>query len=64
MRKPSKNPAPCYQCPDRVPACHDRCRRYQEWKAERERVREAQAKKNNQDVIGYERERYYKLKKG
>ena len=31
---------PCIKsCPDRHPGCHDNCSRYQEWKAERDRLK-------------------------
>ena len=32
--------APCKGCPDRYPACHDHCERYQAFHAERVRIRE------------------------
>ena len=28
------NPAPCKDCPNRHPACHDQCEKYLAWKAE------------------------------
>ena len=31
---------PCKECSDRHTACHDHCERYQEFKAELDRVRE------------------------
>ena len=33
--------APCKGCADRYSGCHDRCGGYQEWKKEREEIREA-----------------------
>lgn len=28
------NPAPCKDCPNRHPACHDQCEKYLAWKVE------------------------------
>ena len=36
--------APCRGCPDRYPACHDHCQKYQQWLAEF-RVRTAERRK-------------------
>ena len=33
--------SPCYGCPDRAVGCHDRCERYQAYRAEMERVYQA-----------------------
>ncbi len=33
--------APCKDCPDRAPVCHDSCERYQAYRAERDRISEA-----------------------
>lgn len=30
---------PCKDCPDRVPACHDKCERYAEFKSEQEQIK-------------------------
>lgn len=36
--------APCRDCKDRHPACHDNCKRYATFKAEIEKVRSAKEK--------------------
>lgn len=33
--------SPCYKCLDRAMGCHDRCERYQAYRAEMERVYQA-----------------------
>ena len=33
---------PCKGCEERHTACHDRCSRYKAWKAEAEKIKEAQ----------------------
>ena len=39
---PIRDENPCYKCqkPERHSACHDKCERHAEWKAEIERVNE------------------------
>lgn len=55
--------APCLNCPDRYPACHDHCDRYGEWKEIHERIREAAREQDQGDIVNYERDRHRKLKK-
>jgi hypothetical protein len=38
--------APCKDCPDRHPACHDHCGKYQAFHLERVRIHEAQARES------------------
>ena len=37
---------PCKECPDRHPACHDRCDRYKEFAAERAKSNKYNQEKN------------------
>lgn len=48
-----RNRPPCGSCPDRNPACSDRCRKpeYLGWKAEKEKI--ARAKTKGRDVDTY-----------
>lgn len=34
----TRNNSPCLDCPDRVPACSDRCERYKAWADEIHRI--------------------------
>ncbi len=34
--------APCKDCTNRTPGCHDRCYDYKAWKAEQEKIRQAE----------------------
>lgn len=45
-----KKIAPCKDCADRYPGCHDRCSGYQSWKAENDLALEEQAAQN--EIIG------------
>lgn len=40
---PGRIAAPCYQCPDRHPACHGSCDRYKGWKDERQNQHKTRA---------------------
>lgn len=44
-------PFPCKNCPDRYPACHEKCEKYQKVKVARDERREAIRKENT--AIGY-----------
>lgn len=43
-------PFPCKNCPDRYPACHDKCEKYQKVKVARDEKREAIWKDKQNDV--------------
>lgn len=51
----SREIAPCKDCPDRIPGCHDSCDRYKEWKSQLEKLNEARRE--------YDRSRYNKYKR-
>lgn len=36
--------SPCKDCPDRARACHDVCDKYKEFRAELDKIKDAQAK--------------------
>lgn len=45
---------PCKDCPDRVPACHDKCAKYIEWRdGIREEKRKAQEDKEERREIEF-----------
>lgn len=46
--------APCKNCPDRYPACHDKCQKYQTWLAEyrkEEAVKKEWKKQKHEDSM-------------
>ena len=43
---------PCKDCPDRVPACHDRCPVYKEWKSEHDKERESLRDSARVEIFG------------
>lgn len=63
MKNKKRTLTPCLDCPDRFPACHDHCERYQLWKEDHERKRAEARKQENQEIVGYEMDRARKLKK-
>lgn len=42
---------PCYQCPERENLCHQECERYNEFRAEREKIYE-ERKRQSVDLPG------------
>lgn len=54
---------PCLDCPDRYPACHDHCERYQQWKENHEQKRAAARAQDEHEIINYEVQRSKRLKK-
>lgn len=55
--------APCLDCKDWYPACHDYCDRYQLWKADHERKRAAARNQGEHEIVSYEVERSKRLKR-
>ena len=47
---------PCKDCGERHTACHDRCTRYKAWKAEAERIKEAERKYKEETYKDYEQQ--------
>ena len=43
---PIRDIPPCKDCQDRYILCHDKCKRYADWKSEIERVKEEKRKYN------------------
>jgi hypothetical protein len=41
--------APCFNCPDRCTGCHDTCEKYQAYKAHRQSISDARARRNYLD---------------
>ena len=48
--------SPCTDCGERHTACHDRCPRYKAWKAEAERIKEAERKYKEETYKDYEQQ--------
>lgn len=40
----NNNKCPCYGCTDRSITCHDECKKYIDWKTERDAIRDKESK--------------------
>lgn len=45
--------APCKDCPDRYPGCHSKCPKYQQFKEDNEKRKQAEQEQKRRDDVMY-----------
>ena len=45
--------APCKDCPDRYPGCHSKCPKYQQFKVENKKRKQAEQEQRRRDDVMY-----------